>query len=473
MKFTNALLTAFCLIVLSTMAIAQPAYESRHFGDPGTIYLYNRVFNLSMDSSLTMDGADLTWDFSTTSQLNTHPSALVERDEAIPQFTFLTFCALGGNSIQTCLSVWNNTNQAWEVEDTLALLAFELTDLQRFHRKTNNYLLENFLGFTVDLAGTPTAAVIVYQQPDTILQFPVTYQQAFTSSIEWSINLAATGQNIEYRSNQSRTTSSTAWGTIITPFDTFPDVIRVRSEILRMDTVISDAGTFPIELTQVEYMWFDTNYQLPVMMANGVVTDTTEILANIQYIYEATCPAPEWTLSSSSNIYYMDDTGEVNVDFSIENNNASGFSWNFGDGTNGSSAGSINHTYVGAGTYLVTATGCMEDCLPLNSCSVQTLEIMVVDTITSTTPVSIGELDIRLFPNPTTEQILIQVPETVSIHHYMILDCAGRIVKSGDIQQAVQPVQVDQLQSGQYILQLQSTDPAKPQRAIGRFVIVR
>jgi hypothetical protein len=59
-----------------------------------------------------------------------------------------------------------------------------------------------------------------------------------------------------------------AGGTLQTPYDTFENVLRLRSEILRIDTIVQDdTDTIALVADQIEYMWLDTNYSLPVMTA--------------------------------------------------------------------------------------------------------------------------------------------------------------------------------------------------------------
>ena len=312
-------------------------------------------------------------------------------------------------------------------QDSLDLFGFSLQDLQRFQRKTNSFLFENFFGFNVDLGGLPTQAVIVYNDPDTILQFPVEYGNSWNSNIQWSIDLSITGQNIMYASNQSRSTVVDAWGTVMTPYDTFTNVVRLRSEVNHVDTLYTDTLNLPVNITQVEYMWFDTLYKLPVMIANGVVTDTAEIITVVEYIYEDTCDVPTWDLVIATDTFFTDVNGEVTVFFEITNSNANTYEWDFGDGTFETSTGSVFHTFTAAGNYSVGVSGCMTNCLPLNSC---TFDIIDFEILTSIDPVPGEEIGLALFPNPVSDILTVRLPSLFQDYDLSILDIHGRLVHS-------------------------------------------
>ncbi|HJW30720.1 MAG TPA: hypothetical protein VJ508_15910, partial [Saprospiraceae bacterium] len=242
------------LLVFSSLhqASGQQVYNANDYGGPGTIYLYNDLFGFQQDTILTRSGTDVTWDLSSFTNIRTHPEKIVAKEAAFDFFTFLTICALGGHNALDCANIWNNTDQAWLVTDTVSLFQFSLTDLQRYQTISNSSLLENFLGFNAHLGTMNVAAVVVYQNPDTILHFPVVYGDHFTSSTAWTIDLAPAGQNVKYTSHQQRETSIDAWGDILTPNQTFNNVVRMRSLVHRQDTLVTDTMTVPLNLTQVE-----------------------------------------------------------------------------------------------------------------------------------------------------------------------------------------------------------------------------
>ncbi|MDZ4747202.1 MAG: T9SS type A sorting domain-containing protein [Saprospiraceae bacterium] len=454
---------------------AQQEYKASHYGEPGDLYLYNRLPLGFSNEIVTQDGPDVTWDLSANLNLNTHLNQVVEPSEGINQFNFLTVCSLSGLSTFDCLAVWNSTDQAILLKDSLFLLDFTLYNLQRYQSKVSNLLLENFIGFTVDLGGTPTQAVIVYQNQDTVIHFPIVYEKEWTSSITYGLDLTPAGQNILYQSNQSRLTKVDGWGTLMTPYDTFDNVVRLRSDILRMDTILQNGtDTLTLIADQVEYMWFDTNYTLPVMTAIGLKGPNDSIIINsLEYVYEATCPTPTWTVEPGSTTYYLDGTGSVVVDFNVLNSNANTYAWDFGDGLFGNSEGSISHEYTAPGEYAVAVFGCMTNCLPLNNCSFQLIDFEILDTTTSVTNIDGKELGISVYPNPANESIHLCIPNVLVDQQYRILDMTGKLIQTGTMQDGTSGIDTKAFANGLYTLQLSSpSDPDAP-IAFVRFIIIR
>jgi hypothetical protein len=447
-SFPLAFSLAFSLAFTSALP-AQQVYRSADYGGQGTIYLYNRLAGFNQDTSITQAGADVTWDLSTAVDLNTHASEIVSPDQGIDFFTFLTICALGGHTIIECSSTWSNTQQAWVLQDSISLFDFVLQDLKRFQRKTNNYLLENFIGFNVDLGGINQGAVIVYNKPDTILHFPIVYGDQYTSNTNWALDLSATGQNIQYQSQQNRTTSIDAWGTLVTPYQTFTDVVRMRSVIERQDSITTDSFSLPINISQIEYMWFDTLYKLPVMLANGVITDTTEVLGTIEYLYESVCETPTWSISIDSVQYVLDANGAVTVVFTVNDNNADEFTWDWGNGEVEVTTGTASHTFTEPGIITVGVQGCMTNCLPLNSCM---SEIIDFEILVSTPPVPGEDAGIRLYPNPVQETMQIVIPDHLGALDVTIIEMSGKVWSKSILNSGLNTMSAADMPAGMYTL---------------------
>ncbi len=469
MKLVQPLLFSFLNVFAFHSADAQQIYKSNHYGGPGTQYLYNAMYGFNQDSMLTRTGEDLTWDITGYTGINTHLSKIVTKESAFDFFTYLTICGLGGTSSLDCVTIWGNTDQAWLTPDTVQLFQFQLTKPQRYQKRTNSLLLENFLGFTGSLGGATASAVVVYSNPDTILHFPVTFGDQFTSSIQWSIDLSSVGQNIKYVSHQHRSTNMDAWGDLITPLQTFENTVRMHSIVERYDTLTTDTAIVPLHVRQVEYMWFDTLYKLPVMVANGIINDTTVDLASIQYLWDKTCAAPTWTASIASDTYSIDSSGSVTIAFTIDHSNADEYTWEWGDGQVTTTTGSTTHTFTEAGAYSVGLTGCMTNCLPLNSCSYDILDFVILGD--QTLP---GEdRGIKIYPNPVADQINLFIPEAIGSSQYRIVDMNGRQVQSGNAKSGLNNLRSDSLPEGMYAIQVRPIDPLSKYNYHLRFIVAR
>lgn len=456
MRNTKSLLL-LALLSGAQLLSAQQIFESHHYGEPGDLYLYNR-FSSDIDvAELTKEGADIIWDLSLDTELNTHTNRIVEPEEAFNLFNFLTICTISGFSSGQCFDIWNNTDQALLLKDSLTLLDFTLTDLQRYQTVTENYLLERFIGFEVDINGSPLPAVIVYQQPDTILRFPVTYDDTWTSDIEFRLDLTPSGQNLIYESNQSRVTSIDGWGTLMTPYDTFENVLRLKSVITRMDTVTVDFVPMPVMLTQVEYMWLDTNYSLPIMTSNGMIFNGDSVVIDaMEYIYDAVCPTPTWEVTLDSDVFFLDENGMVTIDFNISNSNANLYNWDFGDQSQEETDGATSHTYIVPGSYTASVVGCMTNCLPEGSCTFQILDFEILDTLTAVEHIDGQQIGLKLFPNPVRDVLNVFVPDDLGVMDYSIVDISGRQVASGSLTIGINQLETYQIINGMYTMIIKS-----------------
>jgi hypothetical protein len=475
MKNSKLAILIACAAISTQMLSAQQVYQAHHYGSPGEEYLYNRFTSGFSNEDMTASGANITWDMSTNLALNTHLVEIVEPAEGINQFNFLTICPLGGLSALECLELWTNTDQAVLLKDSLILLDFTLRNLQRYQTKENNLLLENFIGFTVDLGGLPTQAVIVYQNQDTVIHFPVQYGNEWTSKTTYGLDLNPAGENILYSATQTRITTIDGWGTLMTPYDTFENVVRLRSEILRLDTIVQDdTDTTTIIADQIEFMWLDTNYLLPVMTANGYITPDDSVVINaLEYIYDEACAEPTWSVDLGGQVFYLDATGSVEINFTILDSNADAFTWDFGDGQVGETSGDTTHVYTEPGIYTGAVIGCMTNCLPLNSCDFQIFEFEILDTITSLVNIEGEKLGITVSPNPADDFLNVFIPSTRGQQHYKIIDMTGRPVQSGTIRAGNSEIDTKTISNGLYTLQLVSPEDPSATVAFIRCIINR
>lgn len=135
---------------------------------------------------------------------------------------------------------------------------------------------------------------------------------------------------------------------------------------------------------------------------------------------DLTANAPVVLIESSTNSITLQEGG--NIIFIDRSSNVRTRLWDFGDGTN-SNIANPTHTYRAAGTYTVFLTientnGCV------NTASVQ---IKVTDESTSSTNDPSEKLKVRIFPNPTQQQLNIITPNSRQVELRMV-DLMGRIV---------------------------------------------
>lgn len=209
------------------------------------------------------------------------------------------------------------------------------------------------------------------------------------------------------------------------------------------------------------------------MVATGIVTDSTEVITVVEYIYEATCAAPTWSVTPSAPVVYLDQNGTVTVDFVVDNSNADEYTWDFGDGPTETSTGDISHTFSISGDQFVFVTGCMTNCLPLNSCSNMIVEFTILDTISSVEVIPGDELGIKLFPNPVNDVLVLEIPNELGTQLYKITDLTGRNIATGMLQPGNSSIKTDGWLNGMYQMQVWKKDRSDNVVGILRFAVLK
>lgn len=124
--------------------------------------------------------------------------------------------------------------------------------------------------------------------------------------------------------------------------------------------------------------------------------------------------------------------------------------WDFGDGSPLASGFSVNHTYQSNGTFLVTMYA-------QNKCDESDISKKAIVVNGFGESISIKELiensNIKIYPNPASEQIKIDNPDLHHIMNVTIVDNTGRTLISSNIEQKLNsiPLDISKLPKGQFI----------------------
>lgn len=138
---------------------------------------------------------------------------------------------------------------------------------------------------------------------------------------------------------------------------------------------------------------------------------------------------------------------------------ATAYSWDFGDFTN-SSATAPAHAYAANGTYTVVLTAINGNCT-----NTATFEISIEVGIEEAT-----QMQLEVYPNPATEQIIVAFENTAA-SSLNIIDATGRVVFTqtyNEIGSVLLPINVSELASGSYTVQLINADQVGIKRLLIR-----
>ena len=171
------------------------------------------------------------------------------------------------------------TQRGFEKQKLIDLLKKENTFLTYKWKAQKDPSLENKALFVVgnikgikikDSTGITVPVIAEYSNADTILTFPFTYQDSGKCIGEWGIDLTSIGQNIQYKVTYNREWEVEGWGTLITPYQTHTNVLKIKTTLDQVDSVIFLGTPIGVPRKIVEYTWYDANFGLPVMKVDGI-----------------------------------------------------------------------------------------------------------------------------------------------------------------------------------------------------------
>lgn len=127
-------------------------------------------------------------------------------------------------------------------------------------------------GANVTIPGQPIALPLpaIYTSPDVIYKFPLAFGNNDSSLSGYSVTipLGAPIGDIEFKRKQKRVNEADGWGSITTPAGTF-DVLRVKSSIDRIDSIITVIAPLGFPSKLVEIKWLGSTKKIPVFQVNG------------------------------------------------------------------------------------------------------------------------------------------------------------------------------------------------------------
>jgi hypothetical protein len=149
-----------------------------------------------------------------------------------------------------------------------------LTDAYEYYNySTSNDRLEvKGFGGNLLIPGQTIAIPVpaVYSSPDVLYRFPLMYdnKDSSVSGFDVSVPLGGLG-NIQIKRSQQRVNHVDAWGELSIPTGTF-EVLRIKSEIQRTDSLITTFGALPFNSNPIEIRWLGQEKKIPVLEMIGL-----------------------------------------------------------------------------------------------------------------------------------------------------------------------------------------------------------
>jgi PKD repeat protein len=170
------------------------------------------------------------------------------------------------------------------------------------------------------------------------------------------------------------------------------------------------------------------SYTVCVTVTNNCGSNTT-----CQTIKNCTLPQPTFSYTNSGNAYNFNYSG---------GNSYTTISWDFGDNTPVSNNANPTHTYATSGSYIVCVT-VANDCGSNTACQTINTKVTGINNIP-------GFANISIYPNPTTQEIMIDNAEEGTVLD--IYNITGSLVLHTKLKGDKDNVDVSSLSSGIYLM---------------------
>ncbi len=390
----------------------------------------NIIYSTSNDSiDITKTGADTTWDYSYITPVSQDTYKYVTPKTAGSVYSLLFYGDVGLNIS------FGGQKGGYEFYKTSA----------------TQYTT---VGVGISIAAVPIPLSISYSPADVIYRFPVKFGNRDTSTFEGSTTIS----NFTVKIQGKRFNVVDGWGTIITPYKTY-NCIRVRSIVKEIDSIFGTA----VDNSRVEYKWLSTKEQIPVFEA--VVTNGIQGLGGGMTITYRDSYKNIINPNGPVVDFNVVDTNVLTRDSVLFNNTTTGglrYTWvikpttfTFAGGTNNTS----KNPYVifnAPGLYTVSLNA-----IGLGGSNYLTKTDYINVTHNATIEENAISLSaLKLFPNPTSGEIMIQadrISKNKSLN-ISVFNTTGKVVYASALKQVNGYIQLNlsSLSKGLYLIRIYS-----------------
>lgn len=180
------------------------------------------------------------------------------------------------------------------------LAGLPVTDAYEFYNYAGNDSRLEIKGFAahMSLQGIPFPLLGVYNGADVLYRFPLNFGDTDSSNSSYSVSVPPTTPFATIKRKQKRVNLVDGWGSMTTPAGTF-DVLRVRSEITRVDSVVTQLMPIGVPSNIIEYKWLGVTKKVPVLQVTGNVVANNYTPTTITFWGED--PLSVYTAQSDKN----------------------------------------------------------------------------------------------------------------------------------------------------------------------------
>jgi PKD repeat protein len=342
-----------------------------------------------------------------------------------------------------------------KVIDSIPLGIVTFKNIYNFFKKTSSKFTSEV--YDVSVSGIPLASA--YSDPDELYQFPLTYGRIDTSTFDVTLSIPATGN---FRMKGTRINEVDGWGTVNTPFGSFP-CLRMKSTVTEMDSITITAFSLSLGIPRnsTTFSWLANGIKIPVLEVQGTYAGSVFTATQVRYrdSYRFLPPTANFT----ANLTVCTTADTVNFTNRTTPGTGNSYNWTFAPASmqyaSGSSASSRNPrvNFIDPGYYTVTlraartSSGDADDTTAVN---------YILVSFPSGIASVAGGNGVKVFPIPAGDELTVAVPENMGNNYIvMITDMSGRVsFQNTYLAGNLQHIAVDQLSAGTYLLLLHAAD---------------
>ncbi|MDP5082239.1 MAG: PKD domain-containing protein [Winogradskyella sp.] len=419
---------------------SQSIYNQTDYATIGDVLYSTSVSDLTLDYETT--GENYTWDFSTI----TGVAQDVLEFKAPPNSGFGPFFPF--------IFFPNNTNLASTNNQTNTLSVggetFNITNNHDYFLSNNSQLKEVANAFFITINGFPIPVTNEFTDDDIIYNFPINFGDTDSDNSSYSFGVPNVfSQDV----TQQRQNMVDGWGTLQTPYETYSNVLRMSTILVKNQTSTLGTTTLPeITITNRILTWFDPSEKLPVLTVTQLNVSGNWVTTNVSYL------DIQRDFQTQALFAYNPAVPFVNqiIYFQDLSQNATSYLWDFGDPSSGPANSSTdqypNHFYNSSGVYQVSLTASN------NSFSnTVTLPVVVVEETLAIVDFESNQ-ESKIFPNPSV--CFIQVSGLLEVENYKIYNIMGSEINRGKVSDN-EKIDVQYLTNGLYYLKFDNGDTLK------------
>ena len=401
-------ITLLLLSLTTSMGFSQITYNSSNFASINDSFLVSHATAALTGLNFTTAGSNMTWDYSALTP-NTQETILWVNPTSTGYKTSWCF---SNNYFLNCNTQFNNSfNLATKAVDGLVIQGFGVTNAYMHSKLTTANFSNKMIGANITVTGLTIPFTVSYTQPDVLYQFPMNYNDTYNNLSNLSFDLTSLGVPLVYTSAGQRTNVVEGWGSLITPFGTFTNVLKMKSTLVEDITVVIQGQSTPTTQTTISYKWFDLAYGIPVLEVTGQEIAGLWTPTNTTYIDIQRCLDPTALFAYFPITPDFDPiTQTASVSFINGSTNFDVSDWDFGDGSTHSSVKNPTHNFTCPGVKQVTLTVTNQFCDPDK-----------VDTITL--PITITDTQNAFATTVTVDAVSLTADRTLAGTTYQWLDC--------------------------------------------------